>query len=205
MRLAEQAGFPPGVINVVTGDGEAGAALVDHPDVAQDLLHRQRRRPAARSPAVPRARLRRLTLELGGKSPNIVFADADLDAAEAGILAGIFAAAGQTCVAGSRALVQRPIHDELLERVAPRAATSALGDPMDDATQMGPIANPPQLDRVSRMVDERARGQGATSSAAASAAASTGFPDGLFYGRRSLDRGRQRRAASRRRRSSARC
>ncbi len=106
VRLAEQVGFPPGVINVVTGDGEAGGAVVDHPDVARvsftgsDATGRVIAGRAA-------GRLAGVTLELGGKSANIVFADADLEAAEAGILAGIFAAAGQTCVAGSRALWQR--------------------------------------------------------------------------------------------------
>ncbi len=179
VRLAEQVGFPPGVINVVTGDGEAGGALVDHPDVARvsftgsDATGRVIAGRAA-------GRLAGVTLELGGKSANIVFADANLEAAEAGILAGIFAAAGQTCVAGSRALVAAEIHDELLARVARRAETIRLGDPMDEATQMGPIANPPQLARVTRMVEE-ARAAGADVVSGGEQGRVDGLPDGLFY------------------------
>jgi aldehyde dehydrogenase (NAD+) len=110
----------------------------------------------------------------------VVFADADLEAAEAGILAGIFAAAGQTCVAGSRALVAAEIHDELLERISRRSAAIRLGDPMDDATQMGPIANPPQLARVARMVDE-ARADGAEVVSGGERGQVDGLPGGLFY------------------------
>jgi aldehyde dehydrogenase (NAD+) len=179
VRLAEQVGFPPGVINVVTGDGEAGGALVDHPDVARvsftgsDATGRVIAGRAA-------GRLAGVTLELGGKSANIVFADANLEAAEAGILAGIFAAAGQTCVAGSRALVAAEIHDELLGRVARRAEAIRLGDPMDEATQMGPIANPPQLARVTRMVEE-ARAAGADVVSGGEKGSVDGLPGGLFY------------------------
>jgi aldehyde dehydrogenase (NAD+) len=179
VRLAEQVGFPPGVINVVTGDGEAGGALVDHPDVARVSFtgsDATGRLIAGRASS----RLAGVTLELGGKSANIVFADADLEAAEAGILAGIFAAAGQTCVAGSRALVAAEIHDELLARVAKRADEIRLGHPMDDATQMGPIANPPQLARVTRMVDE-ARAEGADVISGGAPGSVDGLPDGLFY------------------------
>jgi aldehyde dehydrogenase (NAD+) len=179
VRLAEQVGFPPGVINVVTGDGEAGGALVDHPDVARVSFtgsDATGRLIAGRASS----RLAGVTLELGGKSANIVFADANLEAAEAGILAGIFAAAGQTCVAGSRALVAAEIHEELLARVAKRADEIRLGNPMDDATQMGPIANPPQLARVARMVDE-ARADGAEVVSGGGRAQVAGLPDGLFY------------------------
>jgi len=179
VRLAEQVGFPPGVINVVTGDGEAGSALVDHPGVASvaftgsDATGKQIAARAA-------GRLAASTLELGGKSANIVFADADLEAAEAGILAGIFGAAGQTCVAGSRALVAAEIHAELLERLARRAHTIRLGDPMDEGTQMGPIANPPHLARVARMVDE-ARADGAEVVSGGDHGHVDGLPGGLFY------------------------
>jgi aldehyde dehydrogenase (NAD+) len=124
--------------------------------------------------------IKRVTLELGGKSPNIVFADAAVEAAEAGVLAGIFAAAGQSCVAGSRALFQRDIYDELLERVQGRASSVVLGDPMADATQMGPIANVPQLERVESMVGA-ARDEGAHVVAGGARAALAEFPDGLFY------------------------
>jgi acyl-CoA reductase-like NAD-dependent aldehyde dehydrogenase len=179
MRLAGEAGFPAGVVNVVTGMGEAGAALVDHPGVAKVAFTGSEttgKRIAERAGA----RLAPVTMELGGKSPNIVFADAALDAAEAGVLAGIYGAAGQSCVAGSRALFQRPIYDELLERVQGRTSTIVLGDPMDNATQMGPIANVPQLERVESMV-AAAREEGARVVAGGDRASVADFPDGLFY------------------------
>ena len=179
LRLAEEAGFPRGVLNVVTGMGEAGSALVDHPAVAK-ISFTGSETTGKRIAERAGARLAQVTMELGGKSPNIVFSDAALDAAEAGVLAGIYGAAGQTCVAGSRALFQREIHDELLERVAARTKTIVLGDPMEAATQMGPIANPPQLERVTSMVDA-ARGEGATVVAGGARAELSGFPGGLFY------------------------
>jgi aldehyde dehydrogenase (NAD+) len=179
MRLAEGAGFPPGVVNVVTGDGEAGKAVVDHPGVAKiaftgsDATGRQIAASAA-------GRLVTTTLELGGKSANIVFEDANLDAAEAGVLAGIFGAAGQTCVAGSRALIASKVYDELLQRLERRTSGIRLGDPMDAETQMGPIANPPQLERVERMVAE-ARSEGASVVAGGDRAQLADLPHGLFY------------------------
>jgi acyl-CoA reductase-like NAD-dependent aldehyde dehydrogenase len=185
LRLAEEAGFPPGVVNVVTGAGETGAALVDHPDVAKisftgsDSTGRQ---IAARAGG----RLARVTMELGGKSPNIVFADAALDAAEAGLLAGIYGAAGQSCVAGSRALLQRDVYDELLERVRRRASSVVLGDPMSTATEMGPIANVPQLKRIERMV-AAARTEGARVVSGGERADVSDFPEGLFYDPTILD------------------
>ncbi|MDX6409328.1 MAG: (Z)-2-((N-methylformamido)methylene)-5-hydroxybutyrolactone dehydrogenase [Gaiellaceae bacterium] len=179
LRLAEQAGFPPGVINVVTGMGDVGAALVEHPGIAKVAFTGSEstgKRIAERAGA----RLAPVTMELGGKSPNIVFADAALDAAEAGVLAGIYGAAGQSCVAGSRALFQRPVYDELLERVRTRAASIVLGDPMDGATQMGPIANVPQLERIEKMM-VAARGEGARVVVGGERASVEALPDGLFY------------------------
>jgi acyl-CoA reductase-like NAD-dependent aldehyde dehydrogenase len=179
LRLAADAGFPPGVVNVVTGEREAGEAVVEHPGVAKIAFTGSETTGKAIA-AKAGSRLARVTLELGGKSPNVVFADAALDAAEAGVLAGIFAAAGQSCVAGSRALLQRGIYDELLERVRRRAQEIVLGDPMQAATEMGPIANRPQLDRVERMV-EAARTAGATVVAGGGRAAVAEHPNGLFY------------------------
>jgi aldehyde dehydrogenase (NAD+) len=179
LRLAEDAGFPPGVFNVVTGFGDTGGALVDHPGVAK-IAFTGSEQTGKRIAAAAGSRLAPVTLELGGKSPNIVFADAALDAAEAGVLAGIYGAAGQSCVAGSRALFQRPVHDELLERVGSRTRSIVLGDPMADATQMGPIANVPQLERVTEMVGA-ARGEGARVVAGGERAALPDFPEGLFY------------------------
>jgi len=185
LRLAEEAGFPPGVLNVVTGAGEAGAALVDHPGVAK-IAFTGSEQTGKRIAAQAGARLAPVTLELGGKSPNIVFADAAVDAAEAGVLAGIFGAAGQSCVAGSRALVARGIYDELLERLERRTSAIVLGDPMDGLTEMGPIANLPQLERVEAMV-AAARGEGARVVTGGSRAEVAGFSDGLFYGPTILD------------------
>jgi acyl-CoA reductase-like NAD-dependent aldehyde dehydrogenase len=179
VRLAEVAGFPPGVLNVVTGMGETGAALVDHPGVAK-IAFTGSESTGRRIAAAAGSRLAPVTLELGGKSPNIVFTDAALDAAEAGVLSGIYAAAGQSCVAGSRALFQRPVYDELLERVAERTRSIALGDPMADETQMGPIANVPQLDRAQSMV-AAARGDGAQVVAGGGRVAVADHPDGLFF------------------------
>lgn len=177
--LAEEAGIPPGIINVVTGAQAAGAALVEHPDVAKVAFTggTVTARAIARSVG---ARLGRYTLELGGKSPNIVFADASLDAAEAGVLAGIFAAGGQTCVAGSRLLVQRPVHGELLNRLCGRAAAIRLGDPMDEETQMGPIATSQQLQRIEATVDA-ARASGAEILVGGRRASVASLPNGLFY------------------------
>src|SRR5689334_20459452 len=158
-RLAESAGIPPGVINVVTGFRETGEALVDHPLVAKVSFTGSvgaGRAIAARAGQ----RLVGCMLELGGKSPNIVFDDANLDQAEAGVLAGIFAAAGQTCVAGSRAFVHESIYDEMRERLVRRARAIRLGDPLRAETQMGPVATRAQLEKDRTMV-ERAVGEGA--------------------------------------------
>lgn len=158
-RLFEEAGFPPGVFNVVTGGPETGAHLVSHPDIdkvaftGSDATGKKIAKVAADN-------LTRVSLELGGKSPNIVFEDADLEAAANGVIAGIFGATGQTCMAGSRLLVHSSVRDALLERVAARARTIKMGDPMDAATEMGPMSTEPQFDKVMGMLD-RAREAGA--------------------------------------------
>lgn len=157
---AAEAGFPPGVINVVTGGAAVGAALTAHPGVDKITFTGGggTARHVARSAA---DRLIPTTLELGGKSPQIVFDDADPEAAVNGLLAGIFAASGQTCVAGSRAYLQDGIADEVLDRLCARAETIVLGDPSDWATEMGPAASDEQRDRIMSMIDQ-ARQEGAT-------------------------------------------
>jgi aldehyde dehydrogenase (NAD+) len=147
-ELFEKAGFPPGVVNIVTGYGsEVGEPLVTHPDVAKvaftggDKTGEQVYQMAARG-------LKQVTLELGGKSANIVFDDADLDAAVNGVVSGIFAATGQTCIAGSRALIHRPIHAEFVDRLLTLAKTARMGDPLDSSTQVGPITTLPQYEKV---------------------------------------------------------
>src|SRR5918997_1290126 len=147
-KLFEAAGFPPGVFNVVTGFGEgAGRPLVSHPVVDKVAFTgstetgKQVMKDAADN-------LAKVTLELGGKSPNIVFADADLEAANNGVVSGIFAATGQTCIAGSRLFVQQGAHEELGERLSEKAKDIKLGNPLDMETEMGPVAFKEQLDKV---------------------------------------------------------
>ncbi|MFC4787151.1 aldehyde dehydrogenase [Nocardioides sp. MAHUQ-72] len=156
LRLAElavEAGFPPGAVNVVTGFGaEAGQALVDHRGLAK-ISFTGSTATGSRIASSTASRFIGSTLELGGKSPNIVFEDADVANAAMGVVAGIFAAAGQTCIAGSRVFVHRSVHDELLERVAERARTIRIGDPLDDATELGPLAFEDQRDKVAGYVD----------------------------------------------------
>ena len=136
-RLFERAGFPPGVFNTVAGGREQGEWLVAHPDVDHVTFTGSEQAGAAVGVAAAR-HFAGVTLELGGKSANIVFPDADLEAAANGLVAGIFAAAGQTCIAGSRALLHVDIRDEVLERVAKRASAIIMGDPRMPETEMGP-------------------------------------------------------------------
>lgn len=151
--LADEAGFPPGVINVVTGFGaEAGAALVDDARLAK-ISFTGSTGTGARIAASTASRFIGSTLELGGKSPNIVFGDADVTNASMGVVAGIFAAAGQTCIAGSRVFAHRSVYDELLERVSARARSIVIGDPLLDATELGPLAFQDQRDKVASYVD----------------------------------------------------
>ncbi|MEJ2410127.1 MAG: aldehyde dehydrogenase [Novosphingobium sp.] len=161
MSLVKEAGFPDGVVNCVTGMGlEAGAPLVEHPHVAKaaftgsDVAGQKVYESAAR-------KIMPVTLELGGKSPNIVFADADLDGAVNGVISGIFAATGQTCLAGSRLLVQRSIHDALVERLVKVASDARIGDPMSMDTHVGPVTTAPQYEKVLHYIDI-ARQDGAT-------------------------------------------
>ena len=146
-ELFEQAGFPPGVVNVVTGDAAVGAELVRHPGVDRIAFTGS----TAAGKAVAKAaaeRLARVSLELGGKSPNIIFPDADLDNAVNGVLAGIFAATGQTCLAGSRALVHADIHDAFAARLVERTRRIRLGDPLDPDSEMGTVSCRMQYDKV---------------------------------------------------------
>ena len=149
-RLIDEAGFPPGVVNVITGWGpETGKALTAHPGVdriaftGSTEVGRQIARTAA-------DHLTRTSLELGGKSAQLVFPDADLDAAANGIIGGVFAATGQTCMAGSRVLVHEDVAEALTERVIERARSIKLGDPMLPDTEMGPVANQRQFETVTR-------------------------------------------------------
>jgi len=176
--LISQAGFPPGVFNVVTGFGPTGEALCQHPDV--DLVSLTGGVATGKAVAgVAATGLKRLVLELGGKSPQLVFDDADLDSAVNGVLAGIFGAAGQTCIAGSRLLVQDGIYDQFLGRLKGRAERIRLGDPLDWLTEMGPLANDQQLERVLNYI-ETARSEGAVLLCGGQRAEGAEFKHGLF-------------------------
>lgn len=151
-ELCHEAGFPPGAVSVLPGRGETtGRRLAEHPGVDKISFTGSPRAGQAVAIASTKG-FRRTTLELGGKSPQIVFADADLDAAADGIAAGIFANQGEVCAAGSRILVDRAIRDEIISRLLARAGQVVLGDPFDNGTTMGPLINEAQLARVTRYV-----------------------------------------------------
>jgi len=161
MKVTEDVGIPPGVINVVTGFGpDVGTPLVEHPLVRKvaftgsDKTGQRIYETAARG-------LKRVSLELGGKSPNIVFDDAQMENAVKGAISGIFAATGQTCIAGSRLLVQESIHDEFVDKLVEFARAAKMGDPQNLDTQVGPVTNKPQyqkvLDYIAVAKDEGAR------------------------------------------------
>jgi acyl-CoA reductase-like NAD-dependent aldehyde dehydrogenase len=158
--LTKLAGLPDGVINVVTGLGnELGSAIVEHPDVAK-ITFTGSDATGARIYAAAARTMKRVTMELGGKSPNIVFADADLDLACVGAVAGIFGATGQMCTAGSRLLVQNSIREAFTQRVVAMASRLKLGDPMRLDTEVGPIATPPQYQKALEYI-ELAKSEGA--------------------------------------------
>jgi len=152
-ELALEAGFPAGVLNVVPGFGKvAGQALVDHPDVDKITF--------TGSPVVGRqilqgasGNLKRVTLELGGKSANIIFPDADLDAAVKAAGSGIFFNTGQVCSAGSRILAHESVYDEVVQRLAARAESTRIGNPLETSTAMGPLVSEVQMKRVLNYID----------------------------------------------------
>lgn len=161
VELFARAGFPSGVVNTVSGlPEEVGVPLVSHPDVAKVAFTGGE----AGGLAVYRAAasgLKQVTLELGGKSANIVFADADLQNAARGVVAGIFAASGQTCIAGSRLLVERRVHDDLVDAVVRLSRGARLGDPALADTHVGPVTTQAQRERVLDYI-KIARAEGAT-------------------------------------------
>jgi aldehyde dehydrogenase (NAD+) len=178
-ELVEQAGVPAGVFNVVTGFGlDVGEPLVKHPLVARvaftgsDAGGRRVYQNAA-------ADFKRVSLELGGKSANVVFEDADLEEAAKGVLSGVFAATGQTCMAGSRLLVQRSVHDRLVQRLVELMGDARLGDPLDPSTHVGPVSTPPQLEKVLQYIDI-ARREGARCVLGGGRSTRPGCEKGLF-------------------------
>ncbi|MDI1296604.1 MAG: aldehyde dehydrogenase family protein [bacterium] len=176
--LCLEAGVPEGVINIVTGLGDAGAALSSHPDidkiaftgstgVGEKILH------------AAAASMKRVTVELGGKSPNIVFADADLDKAVPAAAMAVFANAGQICSAGTRLFVQSTIHDEFMERLAAFTKTIKVGDPLDPETQMGPVVSAPQMDKILGFIAS-AHSEGARPLTGGNRMTGTGYDGGYF-------------------------
>ena len=156
LRLGELLGeldLPPGVVNIVTGLGSTvGAALAEHPDVdkiaftGSTAVGQQVVRAAA-------GNLKKVSLELGGKSPDVVFADADLERAVPGAALGVFSNSGQVCVAGTRVFVQRPVYEEFVERMAAFASSLRVGNSLDPTTEIGPLVSQRQLDRVSEYLE----------------------------------------------------
>lgn len=177
-KFIEKAGFPKGVVNIVTGDMRVGKALMSSGRID--------RMSFTGSPSVGReiaAQCGRLlvpvTLELGGKSPNIIFDDADLDKAVVGAFAGIFAATGQTCIAGSRLLVQKTIYEKIVKTLVEKSANIVLGNPIDQKTEMGTLANEPQFNRVIRCIENGVK-EGAHLVAGGGRATGPAMGKGLF-------------------------
>ena len=160
-EIAVEVGLPPGVLNVITGPGSTvGQAIVEHPGIDKVAFTGD----TSTGKGIMRAAadtLKRITLELGGKSPNIVLADADIDAALRGATTGIFYGKGEVCAAGSRLLVDASIKEQFIEKLAARAKKMVAGDPMDPKTRYGALASKKQLETVQRYVDI-AKKEGAT-------------------------------------------
>ncbi len=156
-ELALEVGFPAGVLNVVTGPGgEVGDALVRHPLVDKVTFTGE----VETGKSIMRLAadgMKSVTMELGGKSPNVVFADADLEAAVRGVIGGIFYNKGEVCAAGSRLLVEESVHDEFLEKLVARASKMVPGDPLDPKTRLGPLASRSQLEKISGYVETGTR------------------------------------------------
>ena len=179
VKLIEQAGFPPGVVNVVTGFGaDVGMPLVEHPLTAKVAFTGSDRTGALIYQSAAKG-LKRVSMELGGKSPNIVFDDAEIDNAVKGVISGIFAATGQTCIAGSRLLVQKSIHDAFVDKLVAFAKTAKMGNPMNADTQVGPVTNPPQFRKILDYM-EIAKGEGAKPVLGGSKAARPECGEGWF-------------------------
>jgi phenylacetaldehyde dehydrogenase len=175
-ELIQQAGFPAGAVNIVTGHGaEAGSALVDHP-LVRKIAFTGSTATGQRILAASAATMKRVTLELGGKSPTIILADADLDRAIPGAAAAIFSNSGQICTAGSRLLIEDAVYDRVLEGVGRIAGDLRLGSPFDDATQIGPVISRRQRDRIAGLVSA-----GIAEGAQVVAGGAAGEGDGWFY------------------------
>src|SRR5262245_57402088 len=153
-QLAQEVGFPDGVVNVVPGYGPtAGAALSGHPDVDKIAFTGEHTTGQIVMTAAAQSNLKRVSLELGGKSPNVIFADADIDAAVEGAYFGLFFNQGQCCCAGSRLFVEEKVYDKFVEKVTAKAKGRKVGDPFDMNTEQGPQVSQEQFDRVLGYID----------------------------------------------------
>jgi acyl-CoA reductase-like NAD-dependent aldehyde dehydrogenase len=151
-RLCTEAGIPPGTVNVVHGTGESvGARLVEHPDVDM-ISFTGSVETGRRIQAAAAARVKRVALELGGKSAHIIFADADLEPAAATAAAAVWGASGQVCTAGTRVLVERGVHDAFLDQVSASTEEMRIGNPFDPGVDLGPVVSQEQLERIARYV-----------------------------------------------------
>jgi len=181
LALAEaykEAGLPDGLFNVVQGFGDVGAALVDHPDVAKVSLTGSVP-TGKRIMSQAGAHLKHVTMELGGKSPLIVFDDADLESAIGGAMLGNFYSTGQICSNGTRVFVQKNIRERFVERLVERTRAIRIGDPMDEATQMGPLVSAAQRDKVLSYI-EKGKAEGATLACGGGVPHLQGFENGFF-------------------------
>ncbi|MFT3987637.1 aldehyde dehydrogenase [Aestuariivirga sp.] len=183
-KLVQEAGFPPGVVNIITGFGpDCGSVLTSHPLVSRIAFTggpetaRHVMRNAANN-------LAHVTLELGGKSPVVVFGDADLDSTANAVVAGIFAATGQSCVAGSRLIVERRVKDQMVQKLAAKAKAIRIGDPQDRATEVGPLATARQRDHIEAVV---AQSLSAGAKLVCGGARPEGFAKGFYYSPTILD------------------
>ena len=177
-NLIAEAGFPAGVVNIITGFGEpCGRALTSHPLVSR-VAFTGGTAAASKVVANTASNFAHVSLELGGKSPILVFDDADMEGAVNGAIAGNFGATGQSCVAGSRVIVQSGIHDEFITKLIDRAKEIRIGDPLEDRTQMGPLATQAQLDRIQQVVAE-SEAQGAVVQTGGKQP--DGFDSGWYY------------------------
>ncbi len=177
-ELCLEAGIPEGVVNIVTGLGDAGAALSAHPDVDKIAFTGSTGVGQKIIQAASRT-MKRVSVELGGKSPNIVFADADLDKAVPAAATAVFANAGQICSAGTRLFVQSSIHAEFMERLAAHTRTIRVGDPLDPETQIGPVVSAAQMDRILGYIDGAAA-EGGSLLAGGARLSGEGYDEGFF-------------------------
>ncbi|MGH7905965.1 MAG: aldehyde dehydrogenase [Candidatus Binataceae bacterium] len=152
-EIASEAGLPPGVLNVITGLGQVGSAIVSHPDI-DAVAFTGGVTTGSKVMAAASGTLKRVVLELGGKSPNLVFSDADLKRSAAGVCRSIFRSQGQSCVAGSRLLVDRRVADEFIELLLGEVKKLRIGDPLDSATDYGPMISASHRERVHAFVNE---------------------------------------------------